>query len=226
MDTKPPTEIIYPFSHARELHLTIRSVLPSHLSGVLRAEFDADLKQLAKNLGIEALSTTRAIFDLFDDGRGGILHIQDLAAGLTVLCDASMAQFVLCACRLYRGPDGDSGFDDVFGLTLSILKVCAWLQVGKQHRELYTIGVPRVVRVYRTRISWLTPRVPCNTTMPRRYCGDEQVRSLLLPALLTSRRNLDFSPVGSPRLWSRRLALARDATARGLRRCFIGVLPS
>ncbi|CAM9950802.1 unnamed protein product, partial [Ectocarpus sp. 8 AP-2014] len=88
-----------------------------------RAEFDADLKQLAKNLGIEALSTTRAMFDLFDDGRGGILHIQDLAAGLTVLCDASMAQFVQCACRLYRGPDGDSGFDDVFGLTLSILKV-------------------------------------------------------------------------------------------------------
>ncbi|CAB1112380.1 unnamed protein product [Ectocarpus sp. CCAP 1310/34] len=63
------------------------------------------------------------MFDLFDDGRGGILHIQDLAAGLTVLCDASMAQFVQCACRLYRGPDGDSGFDDVFGLTLSILKV-------------------------------------------------------------------------------------------------------
>ncbi|CAM9385209.1 unnamed protein product [Ectocarpus sp. 4 AP-2014] len=63
------------------------------------------------------------MFDLFDDGREGILHIQDLAAGLTVLCDASMAQFVECACRLYRGPDGDSGFDDVFGLNLSILKV-------------------------------------------------------------------------------------------------------
>ncbi|CAM9111919.1 unnamed protein product [Ectocarpus fasciculatus] len=88
-----------------------------------RAEFDADLKQLAKTLGIAALSTTREMFDLFDDRGEGILHIQDLAAGLAVLCDTSMAQFVQCACQLYRGPDGDSGFDDIFGLTLSIIKV-------------------------------------------------------------------------------------------------------
>lgn len=52
-----------------------------------------------------------------------MLHVHDLAAGLAVLCDGSMARSVRCACQLYRGADGDMGFFEISSFTLSIFKV-------------------------------------------------------------------------------------------------------
>ncbi|CAM9990495.1 unnamed protein product [Scytosiphon promiscuus] len=84
-----------------------------------RAEFDMLLKRMAKTMGIPALPTGNEIFDLFDDAREGVLHVRQLAAGLIVLCDGSMR----CACRLYVGPGGTMGVDDISEFILSILKV-------------------------------------------------------------------------------------------------------
>lgn len=93
------------------------------LSDVFRAEFDGFLKEKANLLGIPTLSTANQIFQLFDEPGGGILHVTDLAAGLAVLCDGSLARSIRYACRLYRGPDGDMGFVDIYGFSLSIFKV-------------------------------------------------------------------------------------------------------
>lgn len=90
---------------------------------ILRAEFDGFLKEKADLLGIPTLSTANQIFQLFDEAGGGILHITDLAAGLAVLCDGSLPRSIRYACRLYRGPDGDMGFLDIYGFALSIFKV-------------------------------------------------------------------------------------------------------
>lgn len=74
-------------------------------------------------LGIPTLSTALQTFELFDETGGGILHVHDIAAGLAVLCDGSMAQSVRCACQLYKGADGGMGFVEINSFVLSILKV-------------------------------------------------------------------------------------------------------
>lgn len=102
---------------------TLDPAFQPFLPDILRAEFDGFLKEKAALLGIPTLSTANQIFELFDEAGGGILHITDLAAGLAVLCDGSLARSVRYACRLYRGPDGDMGFLDIYGFALSIFKV-------------------------------------------------------------------------------------------------------
>eukprot|EP00903_Cladosiphon_okamuranus_P015661 g14463.t1 len=100
-----------------------------------RAEFDGFLKEKANLLGIPTLSTANQIFQLFDEAGEGILHAKDLAAGLAVLCDGSLARSIRYSCRLYQRPDGGMGFHDIYGFALSIFKVlcaaaspgdCAW----------------------------------------------------------------------------------------------------
>lgn len=74
-------------------------------------------------IGISPLPTAKEVFGLFDSTKGGILHIQDLAAGLAILCDGCTARSALRTCGLYTGSDGNMGFREICGFTTSIFKV-------------------------------------------------------------------------------------------------------
>lgn len=153
-------------------HAAFHPLLPD----VLRAEFDGFLKKKANLLGIPTLSTANQIFQLFDGAREGILHITDLAAGLAVLCDGNLAQSIRYSCRLYRGPDGDMGFLDIYGFALSIFKVRSFKPLmTHQHRRQRTIPATPIGVSLVAEVEIFMVRTAFNAMQRRKHDGTNRM---------------------------------------------------